>query len=121
MGLFTSSKKNTKLNWINVTTTDELLHYLNSEETHPVIFFKHSTRCSISSMALNRLENDWQETSSCTLVFIDLIAYREISNLLSEVTGVQHQSPQVIVWKNGKVVHHASHSDIRFSSLKDYI
>ncbi len=121
MGLFSFSKKESKLNWNKITAEEELRHFLNENEK-PILFFKHSTRCSISSMALSRLEGDWeQKESSCELVFIDLIAFRSVSNLLSETTGIQHQSPQVIIWKNGKVLHYASHSEIKYKTIKEFI
>lgn len=119
MGLFSFGTKKSSLDWNKITTADELHHFLNEVE-NPVLFFKHSTRCSISAMVLSRLESDWKtEDVTCELVFIDLIAYRTVSNLLSEITGVEHQSPQAILWKNGKVVHHASHNGIRFEMIKE--
>lgn len=121
MGLFSFNKNKRQLKWNNISTENELHHFLNKVE-QPVVFFKHSTRCSISSMALNRLESEWNlDESACTLVFIDVIASRPISNLLSEITGIEHQSPQLILWKSGEVLYTASHSEIRFETIASLI
>lgn len=115
MGLFSFGNRETnkpKLQWTSIQTIDALEKAIASTEDIPGLFFKHSTRCSISSMALNRFENDWENTPKCQLFFIDLIAHREVSNKLSELSGVLHQSPQVIVIKNAESIYDASHSGI---------
>lgn len=118
MGLFSFGKTNTKkLNWIEINSTDELDQAIGNSNDSPAIFFKHSTRCSISSMALNRFENDWKEEAEGTLYFIDLIKNRDVSNALSEKSNVYHQSPQAIVMKNNKTIYDASHSAISASEI----
>ena len=112
MGLFTRNSS-AKLNWEQVKEVKQLQSIFQSEEDEYLLFFKHSTRCSISSMMLNRFEAEWKlDLSACQLLFIDLVAHREVSNFLSEWTGVVHQSPQVILVHKGKVLYHASHSSI---------
>ena len=120
MGLFNFGNKGgqTKsLNWTELSTVNELEKALARSSETPCLFFKHSTRCSISSMALSRFENDWNEDTACELYFIDLIANREVSNKLSELTGVQHQSPQTILVENGESILDASHSAISAEEL----
>lgn len=116
MGLFSfgkgGSSNKTNLNWIQVETIESLKSALSKSTDNPVLFFKHSTRCSISSMALNRFEKEWNESNNCELYFIDLIAHRDVSNTLSELTEIPHQSPQVIVVDQGKSIYNASHSGI---------
>lgn len=80
-----------------------------------VAIFKHSTRCSISSMAKNRLEREWNH--DFPIYYLDLIAYRAISDRISERSGVTHQSPQLIVFQNGKVIYHASHTAIDVNAI----
>ena len=72
-------------------------------------------------MALARFESSWEQDDNCELYFIDLIAHRDVSNALSELTGVLHQSPQVIVVKNNKEIYNNSHNGISSSDIKNSI
>ena len=88
----------------------------------PVVIFKHSTRCSVSRMAWNQFSNQYAiEFEKMELYFLDLLAHRSISNEVAERFGVVHQSPQLIVIKDGKAVYDASHSDIDAQDLKNYL
>jgi bacillithiol system protein YtxJ len=78
--------------------------------------FKHSTRCSISSMAKNRVERDWD--LDFPIYYLDLIQYRSISNLIAAKSGIEHQSPQLIVFQNGLPVYDASHNAIDANEIK---
>ena len=114
MGLFSfSSKPKVNLPWITLTTENQLREAITLSVEKPVLLFKHSTRCSISSMALSRFEENWKnENDTCAIYFLDLIAFRSLSNLIAELTHVEHQSPQVIVLSNKEVIYSASHSEI---------
>ncbi len=84
--------------------------------------FKHSTRCPISSAAKNRVEATWeQENPTTAIYYLDLLAHRDISNLIAERLGVIHQSPQLIVVKNGEVVYQASHVAINPSKVAEIL
>ena len=72
-------------------------------------------------MALSRFESSWEQDDNCELYFIDLIAHRDISNAISELTDVDHQSPQVIVVKNRREIFNASHNGISSSEIKNSI
>lgn len=109
------------MNWNyikDINTLDELREISNQQS---VLIFKHSTTCPISSTALNRLERNWneEEMKSIKPYFLDLLAYREISNQIASRFGVTHQSPQAIVIKNGEVIYHDSHTGIRYDELKN--
>jgi bacillithiol system protein YtxJ len=118
MGLFSFGKSNSKkLDWIELNSMEELDQAIENSSDRAAIFFKHSTRCSISSMALNRFENDWKEDAEGTLYFIDLIKNRDVSNALSEKADVYHQSPQAIVLKDKKAIYDASHSSISATEI----
>lgn len=79
-------------------------------ENRFIFIFKHSTRCSISRMALDRLERSLKANEPA--YYLDLLSYRELSNLISERFSVQHESPQVLIIKNGACILHASHNAI---------
>lgn len=108
-----------EINWHNLTSIDQLQTIKVESESQPVLIYKHSTRCGISSMVLGRLEREWTEDlSGMKSYFLDLITYREVSNAIQDVFGVYHESPQVILIKNGKAVYDASHMSISAESLK---
>jgi len=105
------------LNWQEITSVEDLESHWN-ETPNTKLYFKHSTRCSISSMALKMFEREWDSSNDCELLFIDLIQYRDVSNLLAKLSNVEHQSPQVIVVKNNVVVYHDSHGTIDATKIK---
>jgi bacillithiol system protein YtxJ len=83
------------------------------------MIFKHSTRCSISSLALNRIENvKNQETIIKSCYFLDLLSYRDISNKIATDFNVIHASPQILIIKNGKCIYNTSHSNINWANIK---
>jgi bacillithiol system protein YtxJ len=113
MGWFSKSSAEEKsLPWIPLSSIEALNSALDSIE-RPALFFKHSTRCSISIMALSRLEQRWSVASEdCDLYFIDLLNHRDVSNELAMLTNVVHQSPQAILVRNREVIYTATHGDI---------
>lgn len=108
------------MEWIKLTHPAQVQELIEASATEPVLVFKHSTTCSISRMALDRLERQWQphENASAKTYFLDLLNYRAISNQLAEVFQVRHESPQVLVIKNGQAVYHESHYGITYASLQ---
>lgn len=124
--LFGSSSEeesqSSKVNWIPLTDLGQLTEIIETSEEKPVVIFKHSTRCSISRMALKQFENEFDLTlDQFTIYFLDLLAYRDISNAISLRFNVVHQSPQLLLIKNGESVYHVSHSDIDAADLKRWV
>lgn len=77
------------------------------------IIFKHSTRCSISMMAKRKFELDWTDLpEDMPVYFLDLIQYRELSNLVATTFHVHHESPQLLLIKDGECILDQSHSGI---------
>jgi len=111
MGLFGFGQRKSTLDWNQLESVQELENLLAERDGKPRVFFKHSTRCSISAMALNNFESSWKGAPD-TLYFIDLIRFREVSNALAAGTDVRHESPQAIVVRDGNVIYQASHSSI---------
>ena len=114
MGLFSkSSAPISSFPWKEITSVEEFNEMLNAPTDKAKLFFKHSTRCSISSMALKGFERAWNVSSDdFELYFVDLIAHRDISNAIAAESHIEHQSPQVVVWRNGEVIYNASHHHI---------
>lgn len=107
-----------KMNWNALTDLGQLNEIVSLSNEKPVVIFKHSTRCSISRMALKQFENEFDLSDKVTPYFLDLIAHREISNDIASRFGVMHQSPQLLLIKGGKSVYDVSHSDIDAEALK---
>ena len=90
-----------------------------SKEQHisAVLLFKHSTRCSISSMALNRLESKWNDDEQIPVYYLDLLNHRDISNEIATLFSIEHASPKVLLIKNGACVYHNSHNGINAAEI----
>jgi bacillithiol system protein YtxJ len=109
------------MNWIALKKPNQLEALRAESKNQPVVIFKHSTSCSISRTALSRLERNWkeEEMASVKLYYLDLLSYREISNGIADLFEVRHESPQVILLKDGEAVFHRSHFDIDFTSIRN--
>ena len=116
-----AAEPSSNINWIALTDLKDLESMIQESFEHPVVVFKHSTRCSISRMALRQFETDWNLDGKITPYFLDLLEYRPISNAIAERLGVVHQSPQVIVIKAGQAVYDASHEGIGVEALQDFV
>jgi bacillithiol system protein YtxJ len=119
MGFFSRAQQTIEFPWIPLQTEAELSDVLEHSNNQPILIFKHSTRCSISSMALDRFINQWDKSNQCVCYFLDLIAYRSVSNAVEARTGVIHQSPQVIVLWKSHVIYDASHNGISANEIKE--
>lgn len=113
------SKSNIK--WIDLTDLGQLNQIIQDSAEKPVVVFKHSTRCSVSRMALKQFENEFDLADQVDTYFLDLISYRDVSNEIASRFQVIHQSPQLVLIKEGKSVYDASHSDIDASELKEIL
>jgi bacillithiol system protein YtxJ len=107
-----------KIDWIPLTFVGQLDEIVALSSEKPVVLFKHSTRCSISRMALKRFESEYALDDSVAVYILDLLEHRDISNEIASRFGVYHQSPQLLLIKNGKSVYDVSHSDIDAAELK---
>jgi bacillithiol system protein YtxJ len=112
-GLF-GSDTNLPEGWKELTETDQLNAILTDSNLKTQVIFKHSTRCSISSMAFQRLKAGWanQNQENVDFYYLDLLQYRSVSNAIESEFKVTHQSPQIIVVNNQEVTHHASHNAV---------
>ncbi|MCC6182091.1 MAG: bacillithiol system redox-active protein YtxJ [Bacteroidia bacterium] len=106
--------------WHKLTDINQIQEVkVQSTKKLAVLIFKHSTRCSISSMALNRVESKWEDNENIATFYLDLLNHRDISNKIAEDFQVEHASPQVLLIKNGACIYHASHSNINAQSILD--
>lgn len=100
------------MNWKVLEHIDQIDVIKEASHNKLQLIFKHSTRCIISKMALKNFESNFLLHDVINAYYLDLISYRNISNKIAEVFAVEHQSPQVLLIKNGKVIYHESHEGI---------
>lgn len=108
------------MNWTALTDVAQLDTLRAESFDQPVLIYKHSTTCSISATALNRLERNWkdEEVGGLKTYHLDLLRYRPISRAVAEDFGIRHESPQVLLIHNGECVYDASHLSIGYPALK---
>ncbi len=108
--------------WNRLTSIDQL-NEIDKESYHqPVAIFKHSTRCGTSSMALRQFEKQFSiDNTNVKLYFLDLLSFKDVSNEISIRFQVFHQSPQLIVLKEGNTIHHSSHYQIDAELLEQFV
>ncbi|MVT11696.1 bacillithiol system redox-active protein YtxJ [Chitinophaga tropicalis] len=104
------------MNWIPLTTEAQLSQIKETSADSPVIIFKHSTRCSISAMAKARLERAGTP-ENISFYYLDLLRFRDLSNKIEAAYNVPHESPQVLLIRNGECVYDESHSGIRMEEI----
>ena len=107
------------INWTELKEEIQIENILEESKKYPVLIFKHSTRCSISVTALNRLERNWspEKITPIKTYYLDLLSHRSVSHQVSECFGVEHESPQVLILKDGKPMHVRSHLSIGFAEI----
>lgn len=128
MGLFkgmfgkSEERPTSKVDWNYLESMEDLDNASQISHEKTVVLFKHSTRCSISRFVLKQFESTYGIPSDkMEIFFLDLIEYRSISNEIAERFGVTHQSPQMIVLKDGKAVYDTSHESIDAKSLEQFV
>ncbi len=110
------------MNWHYLESIEELDEIIQASFVSPQLIFKHSTRCSISSMAKNRLEMNWTFIDGILKpYYLDLLKHRSVSNEIAEQLSVPHESPQILILKNGLCIYTASHSDININDIKTHL
>jgi len=108
------------MNWKILASKKQLEEIISTSKDTPVVILKHSTTCPISGMARHRLESSWDiDESTIVPYYLDLLQYRAISNAVAEKFQVTHESPQVLLIKNGECVYENSHLDINVPEIKE--
>lgn len=106
------------MDWKSLTAENQLDEIKERSQQKPQVIFKHSTRCSISSVAKSRLERA-KAPEDVDFYFLDLIKYRDISNKIESDFKVHHESPQVLLIKNGECVYEESHNGISMDEIEE--
>ncbi len=108
------------MNWIELNDEKQLEAINAQSAQQPVVIFKHSTRCSISSMAKSRLERETAPENT-SFYYLDLLRHRDISNKIAADYAVHHESPQLLLIKNGECVYEETHNGISMHDLAEQL
>jgi len=99
------------MNWTQLDSAEQI-DAIKQQEGYSLIF-KHSTRCSISMMAKRRFEMDMDKLpADMPLYFLDLIKHRDLSGKVAQDFQVHHESPQMLLIKDGDCILDQSHGGI---------
>lgn len=107
------------MNWKTLTSEEDLKDIIQRSYNNPQVIFKHSTRCSISSMAKNRLERS-DIPAEMDFYYLDLLKFRGLSDKIAESFDVFHESPQVLLIHDGECIYDESHSGISMEEIRDH-
>lgn len=121
--LFNSSsepKEEKVLPWQTLNELRQLDEIKELSKFKTQLIFKHSTRCGISRMVMNQFVSLYDLDLNTDLYYLDLLNYRDVSNEIGYKFHVMHQSPQLIIIKNGVAVAHASHGAINDLELNKF-
>tara|TARA_R110000787_G_scaffold167495_8_gene280446 strand:- start:582 stop:971 length:390 start_codon:yes stop_codon:yes gene_type:complete len=129
MGLFNSifgsketEKAESNIQWIPLTSLEQLDHIKEQSKAETILIFKHSTRCGISSMVIKRFENLFNESmKNIKVYYLDLLNYRDVSDEVGYTFQIMHQSPQLLVIRNEVAVLDATHYDITTIDIQKYL
>lgn len=104
------------MQWIPINDINQLEAIQKDSFNKPQVIFKHSTTCSISKMALSRFERE-EAPTDIDFHFLDLLNFRSLSSAIAEKFNVHHESPQVILIKNGVCTYDESHYGIMMDEI----
>lgn len=104
------------MEWLSLNDFNQLETIKKDSFQHPVLIFKHSTRCSVSHVAKSRLERA-ETPAGIDFYFLDLLAHRALSNEVAATFSVYHESPQVLLIRRGECIYDESHSSIDMTDI----
>lgn len=108
------------IKWKTLDREEQVEDIAERSHLKPCVIFKHSVRCNISYIAQHRLEQKWDFTQEeVEPYYLDLIQYRDVSQYIAERFAVHHESPQLLLIRNGECTYEASHLDISVDELRE--
>ncbi|MGW9686514.1 bacillithiol system redox-active protein YtxJ [Flagellimonas sp. 2504JD1-5] len=116
-----STKEEKQVPWIPLVAMDQLNEIKEKSKERTQLIFKHSTTCGISRMVLNMFTSSYALGEDIDVYFLDLHAHRDVSNAVASTFQVMHQSPQLLIIKNGEATYHTSHGAITDINFEEYV
>ncbi|GAB1856585.1 bacillithiol system redox-active protein YtxJ [Flavobacteriaceae bacterium MHTCC 0001] len=115
-------KEEKVLPWVPLNDLKQINYIKKKSSLKPQVIFKHSTRCGISSMVQRQFINDYNfSEKELDLYYLDILSYRNVSDEVGYAFQLIHESPQLLVVKNGELVAHASHGQINSVDLAQFV
>lgn len=108
------------MQWTTLTSEEQLAELIGRSQETPQVIFKHSTRCSISGVAFQRIDKA-QKPEATDFWLLDVLTHRPLSQAVAQRFGVSHESPQVLVIKNGECVFDESHLGISMQEIASQV
>ena len=109
------------MSWTELSELDQVNDIIKKSFQDIVFIFKDSTTCSISQIAKHSLQRDWDQSLPMKPYYLNIQKYREVSNIIAEQFQVVHESPQILMIKNGECFHDASHFDINMVEVMEVL
>lgn len=116
-----STAENKELPWVHLESLEQLGKIVEESNHTTQVIYKHSVTCGISGMVLKMFSDAYEMNIECDLYFLTIQSHRDISNTVAHQFQVRHESPQLLIIKNGKVTFHTSHGAIAEVNLKDHL
>ena len=115
----TSFSTRQSIDWTYPNTVKEIDKLIESSKKKPVLFFKHSNKCGLSEMIFDDFKKEWKlSRDEVKMVFIEVNTKRSLANYIESVSGYRHHSPQVIIYKDEKVVYQKTHGKIKVKDIE---
>jgi monothiol bacilliredoxin len=108
------------MHWIHLTAEDQLQKIIVKSQEKPQVIFKYSSCCHFSEIVFQRLQQNCCR-GDIDFHFLDLANYNHISDRVSEIFGVPHQSPQILVINEGQCIFHESHPEISLEGILQHV
>lgn len=110
------------MNWRPLSSSSQIDQIVQRSHQRTCLIFKHSTRCSLSAIARYRLEDGWNfSEDQFEPYFLDLVSHRNLAEQIAELFSVHHESPQLLLIKNGECIYDKSHLDISIEELMEFV
>jgi bacillithiol system protein YtxJ len=108
--------------WTEIKSEADVYNIIENSTTKPQIIFKDSTSCGISAHAKERLMDGYSQIEGkAGFNYLDLLSFRPVSKFIAETLEVTHQSPQIIVLRDKKVIYATSHHSISPAGIAKYL
>jgi len=101
---------------------EDLARALDESDRRPVLIFKRSNSCPISTKAYSQFLSFLEQAdSNVSYNLVTVQEARDVSNEIASRLRLEHQSPQAILIRKGRTVWNASHFAITVESLSDAV
>ena len=109
------------MNWINIKNSQDIALILEKSKQVPCLIFKHSTRCHMSEMSKYIIESEWNLGEQLEPYCLDILEHKDLAVQIAEQFDEHHQSPQVLLIKDGECFYEESHLDISYEEIEEEI